>query len=90
MILSLQKREQNIFFRCPRYGLSFLEIKKGKGGIRMGKKKQVIKVAARQEVIRKRYKAFLDDLETYLHRVKKRMEKKLQEAKEVEDISLAG
>ena len=56
----------------------------------MSRKRPVIKVAARQEVIRKRYKAFLDDLETYLHRMKKRMEKKLQEAKEVEDISLAG
>ena len=56
----------------------------------MSRKRPVIKVAARQEVIRKRYKAFLDDLETYLHGVKKRMEKKLQKEKEMEDISLAG
>ena len=56
----------------------------------MSRKRPVIKVAARQEVIRIRYKNFLDNLETYLHRVKEKMEKKLQEAKETEDISFAG
>ena len=56
----------------------------------MSKKRPVIKVAPRREVIRKRYKDFLDDLETYLHKVKEKMEKKLQKEKEGEDISLAG
>ena len=41
----------------------------------MRKKRPVIKVAARQCVIRKRYKNFLDDLEKYLVRAKKELRK---------------
>lgn len=52
------------------------------------KRKKIIKVAPRREVIRRRYKRFLGGLEKYLRTVKEKLEEKLKK-EENNEYSLA-
>ncbi|MBR2364362.1 MAG: hypothetical protein IKA79_04105 [Lentisphaeria bacterium] len=55
----------------------------------MNKRKKVIKVAPRPEVIRKRYADFLTGLENYLAEAKEKLEAELRKNREEEEYSLA-